>query len=106
MTTTLVPEELLHSVVAYFKPRRVILFGSAATGAAGADSDHDLLVVLDDDAPPEHLNWRASYEARRDWHRAVDIVQCRESALRARAKVVGSLAYTIVTEGVIVYERA
>jgi predicted nucleotidyltransferase len=106
MTGNAVPADLLRSVVAYFKPRRVILFGSAAKGAAGADSGHDLLVVLDDDAPPEHPNWRASYEARRDWHRAVDIVQCRESALRARAEVVGSLAHTIAAEGVIVYERA
>jgi len=105
MTTTRVPAELLRSVVTYFKPRRVILFGSAAKGTAGADSDHDLLVVLDDDAPPEHLNWRASYEARRNWHRAVDIIQCRESVFRARAQVVGSLVHTIAAEGVIVYER-
>jgi uncharacterized protein len=105
MTAAQVPEDLLRSVVTYFNPRQVILFGSAARDAAGPDSDHDLLVVLDDDAPPEHLNWRASYEARRDWHRAVDIIPCRESAFRARAKVAGSFAHTIAAEGVIVYER-
>jgi predicted nucleotidyltransferase len=36
-------------VVAYFQARRVILFGSAARGDAGPDSDTDLLVVADDD---------------------------------------------------------
>ena len=47
------PSALLDRVVNYFHPRRVILFGSHATGQAGPDSDFDLLVILDDDAPPE-----------------------------------------------------
>lgn len=106
MTTATVPDALLRPVIAYFNPRRVILFGSAARGEAGPDSDLDLLVVLDDDAPPEQLNWRASYEARRSYHRAVDIVQCRESAFKHKCRIIGSLAHTVATEGVIVYERA
>jgi hypothetical protein len=65
MFTPLVPPELLDPVVAYFQPRRVILFGSAARGEAGPDSDIDLLVVLDDDAPKEKLSYRAGMEARR-----------------------------------------
>ena len=36
---------------AYFNPRRVILFGSHARGDARPDSDHDLLVIVDDDTP-------------------------------------------------------
>ncbi|MGQ0662873.1 MAG: nucleotidyltransferase domain-containing protein [Pseudomonadota bacterium] len=105
MISAAVPEALLNSVIAYFNPRRVILFGSAARGAAGPDSDYDLVVVLDDDVPPERLSWRASYEARRDWHRAVDILQCRETTFRERSRIVGSLAHSVATEGVIVYER-
>ena len=35
----LVPAALLHPVVAYFRPRRVILFGSRARGDNHADSD-------------------------------------------------------------------
>lgn len=59
MATSLVPPELLDPVVAYFQPRRVIVFGSVAHGDAGPDSDIDLLVVLDDDAPKEKLTYRA-----------------------------------------------
>ena len=44
MTPTLAPPELLDPVVAWFQPRRVILFGSVARGDAGPDSDIDLLV--------------------------------------------------------------
>jgi predicted nucleotidyltransferase len=35
----IVPAELLDQVVAHFVPQRVILFGSAARGEAGSDSD-------------------------------------------------------------------
>ena len=51
----LVPRQLLDPVVAYLQPQQVILFGSAARGDAGADSDYDLLVVLDDDAPADAI---------------------------------------------------
>ena len=100
-----VPEELLGSVVAYFRPRRIILFGSRARGEAGIDGDLDLLVILDDDAPSRLLSWRAGYEARKAYHRATDIVPCRESVFHERARVVGSLAYTAEAQGVVIYER-
>jgi predicted nucleotidyltransferase len=105
MTDAIVPAELLRSVVAYFEPRRIILFGSRARGEVGPDSDIDLLVVLDDDAPPEKLDWRAAYEARRDYHDSVDILMCRESGYDEDKDIVGSIAYEIAQEGVVVYER-
>ena len=52
MSAVLVPPELLDPVVAYFQPRRAILFGSTARGEAGhLSSDIDLLVIVDDDTP-------------------------------------------------------
>ncbi|HEX5454508.1 MAG TPA: nucleotidyltransferase domain-containing protein [Stellaceae bacterium] len=101
----LLPAELLRSVVAHFRPRRVILFGSAARGVAGPDSDIDLLVVLDDDAPPALLGARSVYEARKDYYGAVDILPCRQSALDARARAKGSFADIVLREGITVYER-
>jgi uncharacterized protein len=77
--TTLVPPELLGSVVAYFRPQRIILFGSAARGEAGPESDLDLVVVLDDDVPSEKLTARAVAEARAGYHAPVDIIPCRGS---------------------------
>ncbi len=69
MPTPLVPPELLDPVVAYFNPRRVILFGSRARGDARLDSDIDLLVVVDDDTPPEKVTLRAGFEARQSYRR-------------------------------------
>lgn len=100
-----VPDDLLRPVVAYFAPCKVILFGSYARGEAGPDSDYDLLVVIDDDAPPEKLSWQARYEARKTYHQAVDIVACRASVFERKRTVVGSLPHTADYEGVVVYER-
>jgi predicted nucleotidyltransferase len=102
---TPVPDDLLQPVVAYFSPRKVILFGSHARGEAGPDSDYDLLVILDDDAPLEKLSWHARYEARRSFHRAVDILACRQSVFERKRSVVGSLPHTADREGVVIYER-
>ena len=105
MAAAIVPPELLDGVVAHFHPLRVILFGSAARGEVGQESDIDLLVVVDDDAPPEILGARSVYEARSRYHGAVDILPCRASVLAARARARGSFADIVLREGVTVYER-
>lgn len=101
-----VPPELLDSVVAYFRPRRVIVFGSAARGDAGPDSDIDLLVVLDDDAPPDMQTLAAGFESRRPYRRAADVVPVTESTFNANSRIPGTLSRAASTEGVVVYERS
>jgi uncharacterized protein len=101
----LVPAELLQSVVTHFHPQRVIVFGSVARGGAGPDSDIDLLIVLDDDTPFEMLSAHSIYEARKEYQHAVDILPCRASVLKARARAKGSFADIVLREGVTVYER-
>jgi predicted nucleotidyltransferase len=51
-------QALADKIAEQFHPERIILFGSYATGMAGADSDVDLLVVL----PFEGKNFRKSLE--------------------------------------------
>jgi len=41
-------EELVRRIIAVAHPRRIILFGSAARGDMGPDSDLDVLVVMPD----------------------------------------------------------
>lgn len=101
-----VPDDLLRRVVAYFNPRRVILFGSAARGEAGPDSDLDLLVIVDDDTPPDKVTVRAGWESRRGYNEPVDVIPCREFVYQRKQHVVGTLPYAASREGVIVYERA
>jgi uncharacterized protein len=101
----LIPSELLNPVVAYFNPRRVILFGSTARGEANRDSDIDLLVIVDDDTPPEKLTLRAGYEARRSYRGAVDVIPCREQTFQLKRRIAGTLPYEAALDGIVVYER-
>lgn len=39
-------DEIFHRIVEVARPERIILFGSAARGQVGGDSDLDLLVVV------------------------------------------------------------
>jgi hypothetical protein len=105
MSASAVPTELLNPVVAYFRPLRVILFGSAARGEGRPDSDLDLFVILDDDAPLEQLTLAAGYEARRSYHRAADVIPCRDSVFKRKSRIAGTLAHAAASEGVVVYER-
>ncbi|MGE0222299.1 MAG: nucleotidyltransferase family protein [Acetobacteraceae bacterium] len=100
-----VPSELLDPVVDYFRPRQVILFGSGARGDAGPDSDIDLLVVLDDDAPNEMLTLAAGFEARRSCRSGADVIPCRASVFASKAPIPGTLAFKAATEGIVVYQR-
>jgi hypothetical protein len=105
-TNTLVPPELLDPVIAYFNPRRIILFGSAARGDAGADSDFDLLVILDDDTPSERLTLRAGHEARQSYKQhPMNVIPCREATFEAKRRIAGTLPYEAAHEGIVVYER-
>ncbi len=65
----------------------------------------DLFVVVDDDTLPERLSWRGKYDARKTYHRTVDIVACRVPVFERKRSVVGSLSHIADQEGVVVYER-
>jgi uncharacterized protein len=97
-----VPSDLLDPVVDYFKPLRVILFGSRARGEATRDSDIDLLVIVDDDAPPEKLTWKAGYEAHQSRHSA-DVFPIRAREFEHDRAIPNTLAAEADIDGIIVY---
>ena len=80
-------------------------FGSRTRGEAGSDSDYDLLVVLDDDAPAERPRLEAGYEVARPSGVAADVIPCRARTFDAKRDVAGSLAHRAAGEGVVVCER-
>jgi predicted nucleotidyltransferase len=55
-TAHLAQEEVLREIVlrltSEFAPRKILLYGSRATGTARSDSDYDLLIVWRDENPP------------------------------------------------------
>ena len=100
-----VPSELLQPIVRYFNPRRIILFGSRARDTARVDSDYDLLVVVDDDTPPQRLTLKAGFDSAEPYKGGADVIPCRESTYQRRAEIVGTLCHIARVEGRVVYER-
>ncbi len=96
-------KDLLDRLVATYRPEAVYLFGSRAEARAGEDSDYDLLVVVPDDTPPERLSLVAAHEAVRETRVPADVIPCRRMVFEARKTEVGTLPYTVWTQGVQVY---
>lgn len=96
--------EITRRLVDYFHPERIYLFGSAARGDAGPDSDLDFCVVLPDDAPERFYR----PEARRALHglgTAADVVRWPATDFDARgAHVAASLPAAILREGKLLYD--
>lgn len=59
MLTDNMKRELVERIKAAGKVDKILLFGSAATGTAGPDSDIDLIVVLDRDTIPGNYRERS-----------------------------------------------
>jgi uncharacterized protein len=97
-----VPRDLVDSVVDYFKPQRVILFGSQARGDAHRDSDIDLLVIVDDETPPEKLTWKAGREAHQS-RRTADVFPMRAEVFERDRAIPNTLAAEADADGIVVY---
>ena len=84
-------------------PVRVILFGSVAAGGATADSDIDLLVVLDevDDARLESVRLR---RALRGLGVPVDVIVMRSDRFEETKDIVGGIAFPAHKYGKVIYE--
>ena len=54
--------EIVRRLVAAYDPEVMYLFGSAARGEGGPNSDYDVLLVVPDDASAERLRARRAYE--------------------------------------------
>src|SRR5438105_5048468 len=103
MAKPLVPRALLDPIIEYFKPQRVILFGSTARGEAGRDSDIDLMVVVDDDMPPEKLSLKARAEARRNYRRPAEVFPILSAVFERDRAIIGTLAAEADIDGIVVY---
>jgi predicted nucleotidyltransferase len=96
--------EITRRLVDYFHPQRIYLFGSAARGDDGPDSDLDFAVVLPDDAP-DGLYRAGIHLALWDVGTAADVAPWPASDFDARAAhVKASLPLAIMREGKLLYD--
>jgi predicted nucleotidyltransferase len=93
------------AIVAAAQPRRIILFGSRASGSATEDSDFDLMVV--EDQPVDR--YREMVRLRgllRSFRVPLDLVVVSEEKYQYWRDTPGNVYYEAATNGVTLYEAA
>jgi predicted nucleotidyltransferase len=97
--------ELVRRILTAARPDRIILFGSAATGAMTRDSDIDLLVV-----EPQPGNTRdESVKIRRALDEVgypIDVIVMSTDRFEETKNIIGGIAYPAHKYGRILYEAA
>lgn len=96
---------LADRIAAEFRPQKIILFGSRATGKAGPDSDVDLLIVLSFEGT--HLDKSAEILARvHPGVYPIDLLVRTPDEMRWRYEGGDAIIREAVDRGVILYEAA
>jgi predicted nucleotidyltransferase len=90
-------------LVEVYQPERVYLFGSAARGAAGPDSDYDLMVIVPDGTPAPLRDSGRAYQAIWRLGAAVDVLVWTHADFHSRLHLKASLPSTIQREGKLLY---
>ncbi len=95
-------------LVAQFRPKRVILFGSQARGTADERSDVDLLVVCSLDARPGNRRalMVAMDRALRGLDMATDIIILTPEEFERDRHIPGTVARPAWREGIVLYEAS
>jgi excisionase family DNA binding protein len=96
-------DEIVRRLAAAYEPEAMYLFGSAARGEAGPNSDYDVLLVVPDDASVERLRARRAYEVLWGIGIAVDVLVWRRSAFEEGATISTSLPAAVLREGVLLH---
>jgi len=96
-------EDVVRQIVQRFQPQQIILFGSYAYGQPRAESDVDLLVVLDTEDKETEQAVRICQEI--EYHFGLDLI-VRTPATLAHRLVQGDMFLReIVSKGKVLYER-
>jgi len=98
-------DEAVSQIVAETHPREVVLFGSAARGEFGPDSDLDFLVVMPDGT--DRLGTaRRLHRRLQDLECAKDIVVVVESDVAEQRNNPCMIVHAALSEGQVLYHAA
>ena len=104
MLATETLDAAVQRLVRCFRPEKIILFGSYATGQPREDSDVDLLVVAETDQSADDP-FAAGSRALADFPAAFDLIVRTPEEYRRRRGVVNDIVYFAEKYGRVVYER-
>lgn len=95
-------DEMVRRIVRQFRPEKIILFGSAATGGWTSDSDIDLLVIV-----RELQNRRALRVAIRQAINGMgvpkDVIVLTADEFETKRRIPGTIAFPADREGEVLY---
>lgn len=97
-------DEIVRRVVEAARPEKVLVFGSAARGETGPESDVDLLVVKGDADPLEVA--RRIYRNLFGVGAAVDVIVVSPEDLERYRESPGLVVKVALAEGKVVYDAA
>jgi predicted nucleotidyltransferase len=97
--------EIVARIVAAARPARIVMFGSAAAGSMGRDSDVDLLVLEDNGADPREESVRIQ-AALSGLGLPFDVVVMSLARFNETKDVIGGIAYPAHKYGRVLYEAA
>ena len=95
-------DEMVRRIVGQFRPERIILFGSAATGGWTADSHVDLLVIVRDLKDRRALRV-AMRRAINGMGVPKDVVVLTIDEFETKRRIPGTIAFPADREGKVLY---
>ena len=97
--------EITRRILSVSTPERIILFGSFARGNSDADSDLDLLVILEGVRSPRAESNRLR-RALRGLLTPVDIIVATPQQVERHRNTSGYVYQSALAEGKVIYERS
>jgi predicted nucleotidyltransferase len=97
-------DDTLMRIAVELRPSRIYLYGSRARGDSTAESDYDLMVLVD--YPVVDRSYRLAqqaYQALRGLRLPIDVVVMNRDRFEWLGTAAASLAATVMTEGRLVY---
>jgi predicted nucleotidyltransferase len=98
-------DKMVKRIIEQFEPEKIILFGSFAKGVFGADSDLDILVVMDVHGSVRGITNQIDI-ALADRVLPLDLVVVTPSQFEREQLIPGTIVREAVRGGKILYDRA
>ena len=98
-------DEMVRRIVERFDPEWIILFGSHARGAAGPDSDIDLLVVMRVDGSKRDKQLEVRL-ALHEFEVPKDVIVTTPEEFAWRKEIPGTIERPAAREGKVLYARS
>ncbi len=104
-TRTLI-SEIVRKIAASYKPHRIVLFGSYASGSPDDDSDIDLLIIKETDERP--IDRRVAVRrivSDRERRIPLELIVLTQKELEQRIRIGDQFIDEILTNGEVLYEE-